>query len=644
MGWQVGYRDRLRDTWREIEASFDRLLPGLHEQGRLLRVDLGLAWSSTGRMEDLLSDSSDAPVLHEHLWLLDELSVADDALEHRISRSMLLTLALVHLHEGIRGPGSPFDRSSVALADELARGASIELQAVIQDHQGLADLHAAGWRRFHRVMLDDPAGPGSPDEVLEASAARLAPFLAGPASVALAARRESLLPGLITLLDDLHGLLVVRRDLLRARDDLFLGRVRPALAWAARRFGMDLPARPEELLGAMIVSDAVDRLAEAWTAGLERCRSAASQLELERFARYAEELRPLMDELHDLFDVRQAAGRAARTSEVAAASSGAASDLLTTGIDTAERYLLSDPSFRESWEVHRWGLGGAEEVTATFPAGLILEILGRQGHAVGPLVDEFREGVRKRGFAYYDHPGLPQVDSDTLGVLLRLHRFSEDQEAHGRVVEEHLALLLEWLGPDGRIPVWLSTGEHAVLLGEGCGVIAAGVVNGLIDYDPSGRREVVAVTARHVLERFVERGTGISVNYPTAYALVVVADLLDRLAGLRIEELAGPTGRASRVLLAEIDRERLARPLTPQRAGLLTRACLREGARHLFDREWIDVMLERQRSDGRWPGEPFFFVPNRGRSVCWYATDLMTSALCYHALMTYRGRRSARVL
>lgn len=637
MEWQVGYRDRLRDGWREVEASFDRLTPGLLEQGRLLRVDLGLAWSARGRMEDLLSGPGDTPVLHEHLWLLDDLGVDDDALEHRISRGMLLTLALVHLLEGIQGPGSPFDRSSVALADELARGASIELQAVIQDHQGLADLHATGWRRFHEGMLDDPVGPRSPDEVLKASAARLAPFLAGPASVALAAGRESLLPGLIALLDDLHGLLVVRRDMLRVRTDLFLGRVRPALAWAARRFGVDLPARPEEVMGAMIVSDAVDGLAEAWTAWLERCRSAAGRLGLGRLARAAEDLGPLMDELHDLFEIKQPAGRAPPTSEVTAASLGTASDLLTTGIDTAGRYLLSDPSFRESWEVHRWGLGGAGEVAARFPAGLILEILGRHGHPVGPLVDEFGESVRKRSFAYYDHPRLPQVDSDTLGVLLRLHRFSGDQEAHRRVIEEHLGFLWERLGPDGLIPVWLSTGEHAVVLGEGCGVIAAGVVNGLIDYDPCGRREPLVVAARHVLERFVERGSGISVNYPTAYALVVVADLLDRLAGLQIEELAGPTERARGVLLAEIDRERRARPLSSQRVALHTRACLREGARHLFDREWIDVLLEQQRSDGRWAGEPFFFVPNRGRSVSWYATDLMTSALCYDALMTYHG-------
>jgi hypothetical protein len=632
MEWHVGYRDRLRDTWREVEAFFDGLTPGLHEQGRLLRVDLGLAWSATGRMEDLLHGPGDAPVLHEHLWILDDLGVNDDALKHRISRSVLLTLALVHLHEGIRGPGSPFDRTSVPLAEELARGASIELQAVIQDHQGLADLHTDGWRRFHGGMLDDPVIPRSPDEVLKASAARLAPFLVGPASVALAAGRESLLTGLIALLDDLHGLLVVRRDLLRSRSDLFLGRVRPALGWAAWRFGVDLPARPEEVMGAMIVSDSVDRLAEAWTAWLERCRSAGSRLGLERLARYAEDLRPLMDELHDLFDVRQPGGWAPPTSEVAAASTGTTSDLLTTGIDTAARYLLSDPSFRQSWEVHRWGLGGAEEVTATFPAGLVLEILGRQDHSVGPLVDEFSEAVRKRGFAYYDHPGLPQVDSDTLGVLLRLHRFSGDREAHGRIVEEHLAVLLERLGPDGRIPVWLSTGGKALVLGEGCGVIAAGVVSGLIDYDGARRAEVVALTARHVIESFVERGAGISVNYPAAYALVVVADLLDRLR--EMEELAELAERAWPVLLEEIGRWRIG-PLTPQRAGLLARACLRERGRHLFDPEWIDVLLEQQRSDGRWQGEPFFFVPNRGRSVTWYATDLMTSALCYDALATY---------
>ena len=75
-----------------------------------------------------------------------------------------------------------------------------------------------------------------------------------------------------------------------------------------------------------------------------------------------------------------------------------------------------------------------------------------------------------------------------------------------------------------------------------------------------------------------------------------------------------------------------ARRRPPRSAALLTVACIDGGRPDLLREEWTTRILRAQRSDGSWIGEPFAAAPNRGHSVSWYSSSMLTTALCYDAL------------
>ncbi len=151
----------------------------------------------------------------------------------------------------------------------------------------------------------------------------------------------------------------------------------------------------------------------------------------------------------------------------------------------AEAFLLSDVTFRESWETHREGMLGADEVSARFPAGLILEILSRTGHGLADAVDEFIAHAETNGFRYYDHPAS-DPDSDTVGAVLRLLRYADEKKRPSASLIAMLRCIDRLLEERGEIPVWLgdcaepnSDRPPTLTLGSRCGTVAAHLLLGL---------------------------------------------------------------------------------------------------------------------------------------------------------------------
>ena len=82
------------------------------------------------------------------------------------------------------------------------------------------------------------------------------------------------------------------------------------------------------------------------------------------------------------------------------------------------------------------------EVSAQFPAGLILEILAGHGLDMTELVDGFFRSTEDKRLAYYDHPvARPYIESDTLGLLLRLYKHSGQTERNEKILGDYLELL-----------------------------------------------------------------------------------------------------------------------------------------------------------------------------------------------------------
>jgi hypothetical protein len=311
----------------------------------------------------------------------------------------------------------------------------------------------------------------------------------------------------------------------------------------------------------------------------------------------------------------------------------------------AEGFLLADPSLRESWESHREGMFASALVASRFPAGMILATLSSHDHDLAPQVDEFLAFTAANGFRYFDHPSSG-IDSDTVGVYLRLLPYATDRDAALAAAGRVLDCLERHVRDRRTVPVWIRGCEDPSVvrppvldLGEGCGTVAAHLLLGLLTLESADDREVLEIGSLDLVERIRELGLGANVNYPPLYALGIFLRLISRLAPRSIgADLAGIADTAQQALLEELDRARQARVLTAQHAALVIMACLDAGRPRLIDPRWVGLILTQQRFDGSWSGEPFFAAPNRGRSVTWYSSTLLTSAMCYDALI--RSSRS----
>jgi hypothetical protein len=123
------------------------------------------------------------------------------------------------------------------------------------------------------------------------------------------------------------------------------------------------------------------------------------------------------------------------------------------------------------------------------------------------------------------------------------------------------------------------------------------------------------------------------VDYPPLYALARFDRLIERLSrSTAADALAEAADQARPVLATALDRARTRGPSSAQDAALLTIACIEAGRAQDLDPAWQTTILKSQRFDGGWPGEPFAAAPNRGRSVTWYSSATLTTALCYDAL------------
>jgi hypothetical protein len=164
------------------------------------------------------------------------------------------------------------------------------------------------------------------------------------------------------------------------------------------------------------------------------------------------------------------------------------------------------------------------------------------------------------------------------------------------------------------------------LVGEGCGVVEAHLLLGLLAFD-AGRFETIAArSAGGLFARFANLSAGISVNYPGLYTLAVVRRLAAELEAAGIPVDWKPAYRAA--LAVELDRDRF----TPQEAAFAISACPDPDLSDLFRGTWPVLIRKHQRPDGSWNAEPFCFVANRGNRATWYSSRTLTTAFCYRAL------------
>ena len=271
-------------------------------------------------------------------------------------------------------------------------------------------------------------------------------------------------------------------------------------------------------------------------------------------------------------------------------------------------------------------------------------------------IDDLLSFTVANGFRYFAHP-WSAVDSDTVGVFLRLLPFATPDDRYREALEPVLDRLDDQVRAEGGIPVWIAGDAEtmadrppAMDLGEGCGTVAAHLLLGLLGLSgPLGdgwtdHRKTVSRGTAALLDRIATVGLGANVDYPPLYALARFEQLIGRLSDSPAgEDLTGQATAARTELANSLDRACARGPRSAQEAAMLTIACLEAGRAQMIDPAWRTTMLKSQRFDGGWSGEAFAAAPNRGRSVTWYSSATLTTALCYDALLrTTSDPRPAR--
>ena len=167
------------------------------------------------------------------------------------------------------------------------------------------------------------------------------------------------------------------------------------MAGAGAGVEIEPPPAPYELLGALVATGALRAILDAAS---ERITTSAKVANARRLVL----LGSFIDDVAAADVGRRAALLGA--GPPLAGRYGLSFDTAQTtprqAVSMAERYLLSDTSFRESWETHREGMLGLPVVSSMFPAGLILEIMCRRGHPLSPEVDRFLSAADSKSYRY----------------------------------------------------------------------------------------------------------------------------------------------------------------------------------------------------------------------------------------------------
>jgi hypothetical protein len=627
--------------WGEVDRLIASLPPALFRQVKLLEYELALRYSQTGQFHDIFLGPDYPPALSVATWLLHDLEIRSsttrDEAERRLFVASVLLVARVQIVDGLRDSRGFTTDDRVALVQWLSERAAAEIARVVPDDSSYWDAYdlIASEEGNRLAASSEPDGhhTAHDPEALLAS-----PFSAPMRMVALGALvacdRLDLRVAVAEMLEQTADAYQVIADLASMPRDLELGRASYPIAFIARMALIPIqPATtPEVILGAMVATGSLNPIVESAIDRLRSARKVAIELRLPTFAAFLTDAETLFRGRLESWTVGGTGDASARSAPPVVPSMAA----LPQAIGMTEAFLLADPTFRESWETHREGMLGEPEVSSRFPVGLILEILCRRGLDVRGAIDELLDFTVANEFRYYDHP-RSGVDTDTIGVFLRLRPHATASGAYERTVAAVLECLDRNVHERRAVPVWLSgcagaqdSESSVIALGEDCGTVAAHLLLGLLAAGDA--REAMLIGTQGLLDRIGSVGLAANVNYPPLFAMGVYFRLLRLLEAHEGVPAVRGIESARSALTDALQRAVSIKPASAQDAALLMLACHEANREDLIHADWTVQVLKRQRFDGSWVGEAFAAAPNRGRSVSWYSSTLLTTALCFDAL------------
>jgi hypothetical protein len=618
-------------------------------------------YSDTGQFAGILRRPYDYPLLYLHFWLLDDwcypASEARAGFDKHVFLGMVFTFTAVFTHAGMLDPDTSFDHQYRSIERALDQTAAHHLACVFP-------ATSPFWRHYHSLNEEYTRAASAFSERIQHAAPfteedlrqlgrRLAFGKIPVVAAAVQAGQTHLLPGLFSMIDELNIVLQTVQDIANIQRDLGRGHYTYPIVRTMLEAGIALSdaVAPERILAAVLLTGFVATIGQECQARLALCRALAHELKLPTFQGYCTALEEWIRELVQLFSLKPsvATDGAGTKSPWETTFFAPYRDSLSQSIQMAEGYLLADRTFRESWEVQRQGTAHLSGTAKACPVMFITEVLCQHRDDMAEQVDMVFETLRETGFRYYDN--LPMdPDADELGFALRLYPYSGKQAAHRELLQVPLRWMEDNILPSGRIPLYFTRHDRPVaahrpsrvLWGDYCLAVEANLLRGLIDYDRDRYWGLIERASSGWLDDILRSGLGTNSFYTLHFALWIALELLWQLSHPGISPLLNDkVSRVLEMLVQRLEVETTREPHTPQEAAFMTLICLRHPsgalAHRLFDPGWISLLIKSQRGDGGWPSEPLYVCPQRSFDMTtWYASQTTTTAVCYHALKTYR--------
>ena len=640
-----------RDCWPGWFLDIDRHLAEVplveRELLRLPLVDIGRPRAGDPRCSHLLFDSAAAPrVLSCIGWVLDDVGVPQNAERLALERALFVAAYLLHasawIRHAVRDPALRLPVETFAAALALHRAGRRVLESLAGARSApLAELDAAELA-FDEALAEAFEREGSPESVTLAAYARWG------AGVAIARAAAELGTADVDTMAEIVAAYLrgaqFRAELVFLQADANAGRRTGPMALLLAESGAALEGleASEALAGATFTSVRLARWIRAEQARVAAALARARSVKAVCFARELSTLDSDLDLLAQAAGIVDLTGTAALPPRTLCAEP---TPDLADALRRARAALLADPSMREAWEVHRWGLFDRPELTARkFPMALVIEHLAAAGLDVGTLADGVLRAYRADNYRYFDEPCPMPPDIDSFGAMLRIGAHAADRGRASEIIATPLGWLRSSMPADGDAPLWLLEGPpddgwaeaFTALIGGSCVGCQVHLALGLLSQRelPLARRLSSAVA-----RKLSQSGVAISAFYGAPYLMLILAELeraLVREGGVEPSVLA--------VLAAERDRlidEQARTDTTHQTAALLLLATEGDGALREQRRLWLDRVLRAQRSDGAWDDAPVYTVPRRGGLSSWYSSRLLTTAICHRALARALNQKGA---
>lgn len=645
---------------RRAPDLFGCLYDSTAVMGRVVAFDLDVWRAPSGGWRDLFA-AAPWRMLDLPLWLLDDLGAPGerDALEADLLDAGALIAVAILLNEtwaGAEGGDSP---AAQVLSGAFVSRATWTL-ARIAGPADLSALASAAWES-HAAALSAPARWGSAwppgpapildDASLVAWGRRFAPLNVVTAAALCAAGHPARVPEVLPLLERAAGLLQIARSMGEVTRDLARGHWSEPVARLSCALGMVPDASSPPPAGAvrlaMLASRAFPDLAAA---GLAQSQRLLADFEALGLPRAGAAVAGLEQVFRDLW-----------RSCAPAAPPPAAEDAETTtfevegrprivvALEAARAYLDIDPLGRGAWEEYRHAFLGQSHLTGSvFPLASIAECRILAGDAAPEAVDGLLQRYAANRFHYFDQPTCLPFDADSFGLMARLTRYASNPEAARELLATPLAWVLHNLQPDGRVPVFMTSGvdagdgrKYIRALGGRCATVQASLVLGLMDLEVVDAA-AVARAAAWLLHAVAEDGAAAFVYYDLPFSLLLVMEVIERLRGGSGAERWG-AGTAELIpaaeqrLVAMLQTRCDAGPRDALEASCLWLATRHGAARPLRRPAWITWLLQAQRTNGAWEACPFYLQPARGPYTEWYSSRLITTAFAYRALADFAG-------